>query len=133
MARSDPPLGFFDDALALLQEADRMHRQFFNVALGRTGACWEPPVDIVESGRALIIRVALPGVPAAAVEVKTDGQRLHVRGVRTLSAGAADTIHRLEIPHGCFERTIELPAGRYELVERRLADGCLVLALRRLD
>lgn len=132
MARGDPRLEFIDDALALLREADRMHRQFFTVALGRTGACWEPPVDIIESGHTLLLRVALPGVPAEAVEVKSDGERLHVRGTRPLRAGAGDTIYRMEIPHGCFERTIDLPAGRYELVERDLVDGCLVLMLRRL-
>lgn len=132
MAYGDPRLEFIDDALALLREADRMHRQFFTVALGRSGSCWEPPVDIVESPRALVIRVALPGVPAEAIEVQTDGARLHVRGSRPLRAGPGDTIHRLEIPHGRFERSIELPAGRYELVQRELVDGCLLLALRRL-
>lgn len=132
MAFGDPRFEFIDDALALLREADRMHRQFFTLALGRSGSCWEPPVDIVESPRALVIRVALPGVPADAIEVNTDGARLHVRGTRPLRAGSGDTIHRLEIPHGCFERTIELPPGSYEVVQRELVDGCLVLALRRL-
>jgi len=132
MAFGDPRLEFIDEALTLLREADRMHRQFFTVALGRTGSCWEPPVDIVESPRAVVIRVALPGVPADAVEVSTDGSRLHVRGTRPLRAGPADTIHRLEIPHGCFERTIELPAGSYEVAHREQVDGCLVVALRRL-
>ena len=44
----------------------------------------------------------------------------------------ATTIHRLEIPYGRFERTIDLPAGRYDLVQREFADGCLLLELRRL-
>jgi hypothetical protein len=41
-------------------------------------------------------------------------------------------IHRLEIPHGLFERHIPLPAGRFELGRRELANGCLVLSLRKL-
>ena len=42
------------------------------------------------------------------------------------------TIHRLEMPHGCFERRIGLPPGRYELGRSDLADGCLTLTLRKL-
>jgi HSP20 family molecular chaperone IbpA len=41
-------------------------------------------------------------------------------------------IYRLEIPYGRFERRIPLPTGRYQLADRRLENGCLVLALRRL-
>jgi len=115
----------------MLREADRMHRQFFTLALGRSGPCWEPPIDIVENDHALVVRVALPGVSKADVEVRTDGTRLHVLGLRPPGAGAS-TIHRLEIPFGRFERTIELPPGRYELAGREFVDGCLVIALRRI-
>jgi HSP20 family molecular chaperone IbpA len=41
-------------------------------------------------------------------------------------------IRRLEIPYGRFERRIELPAGRFEIGRRDLADGCLLLTLRKL-
>ena len=41
-------------------------------------------------------------------------------------------IHRLEIPYGRFERRIALPAGEFELLDRRLEHGCLALELRRL-
>jgi HSP20 family molecular chaperone IbpA len=126
----DPAANLLGEALDLLREADRMHRRFFSIALGRGGPCWEPPVDIVEDERALVVRVALPGVVAGNVEVSTDGTRLTVVAVRELRPGTA--IHRLEIPYGRFERAIELPPGRYEIGSRELADGCLVLMLRRL-
>jgi HSP20 family molecular chaperone IbpA len=41
-------------------------------------------------------------------------------------------IHRLEIPFGRFERRIELPPGRFDVVQRDLIDGCLTLGLRKL-
>jgi HSP20 family molecular chaperone IbpA len=120
-----------DEAFDMLREADRLHRQFMTLALGRAGPCWEPPIDIVEDAHAFFVRVALPGVEAANVEIRTDGARLSVVGHRPLAiAGAA--VHRLEIPYGRFERTIDLPPGRYDLVERTLADGCLLMKLRRL-
>ena len=130
MAVRDPGARLLDEALDLLREADRMHRQFFTIALGRSGPCWEPPVDIVEDEHALVVRVALPGVAANEVEVVTDGRRLTVVGSRRLAAGT--TIHRLEIPYGRFERVIDLPPGRYDVAGREFADGCLVLVLRRL-
>jgi HSP20 family molecular chaperone IbpA len=132
MPPRDPGAGLFAEALDLLREADRMHRQFFTLPLGRREPCWEPPVDIVERGGALAIRVALPGVPERALEVSTDGISLRVVGMRRQSVARGDTIHRLEIPYGRFERRIALPPGRFELVSRELVDGCLVLTLRRI-
>jgi hypothetical protein len=38
----------------------------------------------------------------------------------------------LEIPHGHFERRIELPPARFEISGRHLANGCLKLQLRKL-
>jgi HSP20 family molecular chaperone IbpA len=126
------PETLLDDALEMLRAADRMHRQFFTLALGRAGPCWEPPVDIVEDANALVVCVALPGVAAQDVEVRTDGTRLSVVGLRPLTGSRNASVHRLEIPYGRFERTIELPPGRYDLGKRELIDGCLLLSLRRL-
>jgi HSP20 family molecular chaperone IbpA len=132
MASRDPASRFLDEALDMLREADRMQRQFFSLALGRSGPCWEPPIDIVEDARALVVRVALPGVAASDVEVRTDGARLSVAGRRPLSGTVSGTIHRLEIPFGRFERAIDLPPGHYDLTGREFVDGCLVLTLQRL-
>jgi HSP20 family molecular chaperone IbpA len=70
-------------------------------------------------------------VPASALEVSTDGVSLRVVGMRRHGASAGETIHRLEIPYGRFERRIALPPGRFEVASRDLVDGCLVLSLRR--
>ena len=49
-----------------------------------------------------------------------------VAGLRRLPAAARGAaIHRLEIPHGRFERRIRLPAARLELDRSELANGCL--------
>lgn len=132
MSPRDPGSGLLAEALELLREADRMHRQFFTLPLGRREPCWEPPVDVIERDHVLVIRVALPGVPPSALEVSTDGASLRVTGMRRHGATGGETIHRLEIPYGRFERRIALPPGRFELASRDLVDGCLVLALRRI-
>jgi HSP20 family molecular chaperone IbpA len=119
-----------DEAFDMLREADRLHRQFMTLALGRAGPTWAPPIDVVEDAHALLVRVALPAVTPADVEIRTDGKRLSVVGRRPFGVAGA-TIHRLEIPYGRFERDIDLPTGRFELGRREFADGCLLIELLR--
>lgn len=120
------------EACEALARAERMHRQFFR--LGQTGPrpSWEPPVDIFESEEALWIVAALPGVDAAHLEIDMKNGVLVLAGERPSPAvQRAAAIRRLEIPQGRFERRIALPAGRYELARRDIADGCLTLMLRK--
>jgi HSP20 family protein len=122
------------EACELLEEAERLHRQFFVPARSRSkGPTWEPPVDVLETEDELSILVALPGVVPDQVKVVIDDGTLIVTGVRPMPGHSRSVmIRRLEIPYGRFERHIELPAGRYEIGRRDLADGCLVLTLRKL-
>ena len=121
-------------ALEMLEQADRLHRRFFEpVPSSASGPSWQPPVDIVETGSEVWILVALPGVPPARVQVMLDGATLVVRGDRPLPVEYHDgTIRRMELPYGRFERRITVPTGRFEVQEQRFEDGCLVLGLRRL-
>jgi len=122
------------EALDLLDEAERMHRALFRPGPAcPRAACWEPPLDLLETDEELWIQVALPGVRAEQLDVRFEGDTLVVAGERPLPLPrGAGTILRLEMPHGCFERRVRLPAGRYELGRRELADGCLTLTLRKL-
>lgn len=121
------------EALDLLQSAERLQRQFFQLGAAQGAPTWEPPVDLYETGNELWILVALPGVTADQLEVIIDGATLVVRGERPLPLGARGaTILRLEIPYGRFQRRIALPAGRLQILERKLENGCLVLCLQRM-
>ncbi len=121
-------------ACELMDQADRMHRQFFRLsASGRTQAAWEPPVDVFEDEREFIVVVALPGVPAGRVEVTVESGTLVVRAERRIPfAGTRRTVRRLEIPYGLFERRIELPEGRLDAGTNEFVDGCLILRLRKI-
>lgn len=135
MSNHYSPYWMWAEACELMDRAERLQRQFFqpaNPALNQPG--WEPPVDVFETDYALWLIVALPGVAADRVELAVDGNTLVVTGMRLLPAEVrAASIRRMEIPAGRFERVIKLPPGRFELVERRLADGCLTLGLRKLS
>ena len=117
------------DALAIVARADRLHREFFRPA----PSGWEPPVDLQETADELILVAALPGVRAADVDLVISGGELAIVGIRRLPVLSGPTrIHRMELPHGHFERRVALPTGTYELARRDLADGCLTVVLRKM-
>jgi HSP20 family molecular chaperone IbpA len=119
------------EACAMLAEAERLHRQFFEVASGRGAPVWEAPVDVLEEGADLAIWVALPGVAPESIEVSIEGAVLSVSGVRKLRVSARAIIRRLEIPHGRLERRVALPANGYFLEDIDVRNGCVQLRLRR--
>jgi HSP20 family molecular chaperone IbpA len=122
----------WNEALAMIARAEHLHRQFFEPGISMQAACWEPPVDIFETDRELWIVVALPGVEHDDLDVSTDADVLRVAGQRRLPVAARTaTIHRLEIPHGRFERRIRLPSARLVLGRSELANGCLVVNLTK--
>lgn len=131
MASRDLSSWMWGDALSLLEQAERLQRQFFRVAPAAR-RCWEPPVDVVESEDAIVVHVALPGVPAGAIAVGFEPGGITVAGVRQFPAPRAARIHRIEIPYGRFERHIPLPLHALEPAARELADGCLVLTFRKV-
>jgi len=120
-------------ACALIDEAERMHRQFFRLGVTeRTQAVWEPPVDMFEDESEIVVVVALPGVAAEAVEIKMEPGSMLVRAeARFPFAGPHHVVRRLEIPYGSFERRIPLPLAQLEAGTRESANGCLVLRLRK--
>mgnify|MGYP003893463969 FL=1 len=132
MTRGDPRDWMWSEALNMLAQADRLHRQMFRPQPSAQGANWEPPVDMLETDDAVLILAALPGVDVHEVQAVIESGVLVIAGVRVLPEELRTaTIHRLELPQGRFERRIELPAGRYESVRRTEVNGCLVISLTK--
>jgi HSP20 family molecular chaperone IbpA len=133
--RNDPTAWMWAHACELMEQAERMQRQFFRLAsTGGAETRWEPPADVFEDEREVAIVVALPGVSAERVAVANEGGYLVVRAERPVPlAGARRAVRQLEIPYGYFERRIPLPAGRLEAVANELTHGCLVVRLRKVD
>jgi HSP20 family molecular chaperone IbpA len=93
---------------------------------------WEPPADIFADGSQVTVIVALPGARVDEVIVQLTPTGLQIdTTVPPPSLNAAMNVVRLEIPYGRMRRRIELPPGRYVLLERRLDRGCLHLRLTR--
>jgi HSP20 family protein len=118
------------EACEAMERAERLHRQFFHRAPAAPN--WEAPIDVFETAEALTVLIALPGVEPDSVSVVLNGGVLVVSGERVLPAELHQArILRMEIPHGRFQRRIELPPQPFEISARHLANGCLMLRLRR--
>jgi HSP20 family molecular chaperone IbpA len=127
MPTKDPINWMLSDAIETLARAERLHQQFLNLQplTGTREPSWEPPIDVLETDREVLILIALPGVDPNEVEALLDKGMLVVSGRRVLPAELRNArILRLELPQGRFERRIPLPLGRYTIT-RFAADGCV--------
>ena len=133
MRKTDAGDWMWAQACDMLEEAERMHRRFFRLAPATaTQTAWEPPIDVFEDEREIVIVVAMPGVSAERVHIVHERGTLVVRGERPLPfTGLRLAVRQLEIPYGAFERRIQLPQGRFDVGVPELTHGCLVLRLSR--
>ncbi len=84
---------------------------------------WQPPVDIFEDERELILQMEVPGVAEADIQVEIRGDRLVVAGERKREREARrHTFQRIECKYGPFRRSFQLPAG---LTPERIGIGCV--------
>jgi HSP20 family molecular chaperone IbpA len=133
MSRKDPVNWMLSEAIDSLTRAERLRQQFFSLQsrAGSREPSWEPPIDVLETDREILILVALPGVDPEHVEAVIENGTLVVSGQRVLPVELRNArIHRLELPQGRFERRIVLPTGRYA-VSRFAVNGCIVLPLAK--
>jgi len=123
------------EALSMFDQAERLQRQFFRAGRVAAEASWEPPVDVIETERTLVLQIALPGVTEDAIVLGTEPGAITISALRPFAAGAGAAsgarIHRVEIPYGRFSRRVALPNHLLELVETRYFNGCLTLTFAK--
>jgi len=141
MASRDWDFAIWQQAADLLQQAERIQRNFLQVAAnaryrashGRT-LCWEPPVNVVETDESLWVLSAIPGVAPNHVNVNIDGHELIISGQRPLPDCCQDGELKIwEIPLGRFERHLTLVERRKPLTlgDVKLQNGLLIIELRK--
>jgi HSP20 family protein len=95
-------------------------RQFFG-GFSPTDA-WRPSVNLYESEAAFLVCVDLAGMEQSQIEVQVDKGHLVVRGRRQSpvppEGEKAIAVHLMEIDHGTFCRTLEIPAS---VAEKKIA------------
>jgi HSP20 family protein len=131
MSTKDPINWMLSNAIETLARAERLHQQFLTLqpSAGTQEPSWQPPIDVLETDREVLILIALPGVDPDEVSAVIDRGTLVVSGHRVLPAELRNArILRLELPQGRFERRIPLPLGRYT-ISRFATNGCVGLRL----
>jgi HSP20 family molecular chaperone IbpA len=119
----------WSETLTVVARGERQPREVFRL----TESGWEPPVDVVETAAGLLVIIALPGVRADEMQIVIGDSELTVRGLRRWPMPQQRArVHRIELPHGRFERRLPLPPGEYAFVGQEHTDGCLILTLKRL-
>ncbi len=133
MKATDPRNWMWSDAVDMLARAERMHRQMFQPRPAHIrNPCWEPPVDVLETEREVIVMTALPGVDPATITTVIEEGTLLISGQRAFPPEwRTATIHRLELPQGNFQRRVQIPPGAYDDVRRSSTNGCLVISLHK--
>ena len=94
---------------------------------------WVPPVDLIETPKAYLLRLEVPGVNPADVEVTLVGDTLTVRGEKCIEDKADDQTWCLsERPTGQFERSFRLPApGSAKEIEAEARHGVLSIRVAK--
>ncbi len=132
MLPRDPLAWMWIEACETLYRAEKLQRQLFRLRrLSQRCPSWEPPADMFETETALKVVVLLPGVTPDRIAASIEGGLLTVIGERQLPRFGLATIHRLEIPHGRFEKRIRLPSEGYEITDSEFEQGCLVISLSK--
>jgi HSP20 family protein len=73
---------------------------------------WIPPMDILDTADAVIVKAELPGMKASDITIECDADMLTLKGERKFEEHVdKERYHRVERAYGAFERTFRLPAG----------------------
>lgn len=108
-----------------------MGRQYFGFS--PTDA-FRPPVNLYETDHAFLVCVDLAGMYLKDIDVQVDKNQLVIRGTRTSpippGGARAVAVHLMEIDHGSFCRTVEIPASVVEKqITAEYSDGLLWITL----
>jgi HSP20 family protein len=123
----------FRDLMAM---QDRMTR-LFDETLSRMWKeevpreVWSPPVDIMEKGNEVVLKIDLPEMNQNEIEIKVEENTLIIQGERKLIKESSDTSYlQIQRPFGTFQRTFALPRGiDQEKIKAGYKDGVLRIVL----
>ena len=115
---------------------DELSQTLINEGRSRMHATVFPPLNIVETKDALIIRAELPGVATDDLDIAVEGDTLTLQGKRERIQEDGDKVsyHRREIATGSFSRAIALPVKvDLDKMSAKLVDGILTITLQKAE
>jgi HSP20 family protein len=94
---------------------------------------WSPPVDILERGSEVVLKVDLPEVSQEEIDIRVEGSTLIIQGERRLIKDAPEENYiQIERPYGTFRRTFNIPRMIQQgEIKASYKDGVLRIVLPR--
>lgn len=92
-----------------------------------------PAVDVYEDAQKLVLKLEVPGIKPADLDIRVEGRTLTVKGERKFETEEKEeNFQRIERRYGSFVRSWTLPSTvDAESVEATTADGVLSLTLAK--
>ncbi|HUI27223.1 MAG TPA: Hsp20/alpha crystallin family protein [Candidatus Kryptonia bacterium] len=95
--------------LRLQREMERAFEHPLGIDLGLSGRGVFPPVNVFSDREGYVVRLEVPGIDPAHINIETHGRTLTVSGKRELKPAEGGSFHRRERNEGQFSRSIQLP------------------------
>ncbi len=94
---------------------------------------WSPPVDIVERGSEVMLKVDLPELSQSEIDIRVEEGTLIIQGERKfVKESPEDNYVQIERPYGTFRRTFSIPRTiDQESIKASYKDGVLRVVLPR--
>ena len=125
------------DLMALQERMNKLFDETFSRGTQDVDVgAWSPPVDILEQGDAIIIKMEIAEVDQKAIDLKVEGNALTIKkSERQLEQGTKrEDYLRLERPYGTFSRSFSLPTTvDLEKVKASHNDGILRVVLPKRE
>ena len=133
VTRWDP----FRELLTLQERLDKMFREMDRPRREEdfVSSEWTPPVDILEAGDKFILKLEIPEVDKASIDIKIQDNELTIKGERKVEADTEpDHYLRMERGYGTFTRSFSLTksidAGK---IKATIKDGLLRVDLPKRE
>jgi HSP20 family protein len=94
---------------------------------------WSPPVDILERGSEVVLKVDLPELSQEEIDIRVEEGTLIIQGERKFIKESSDENYtQIERPYGTFRRTFSIPRTiDHEGIKASYKDGVLRVILPR--
>lgn len=124
------------DLMALQERMNKLFDETFSRGAQDVDVgAWSPPLDIIEQGDGIIIKMEIAEVEQKEIDIKVEGNALTIKGERKLEEGTKrEDYLRLERPYGSFSRSFSLPTTvDHEKVKASHKDGILRIILPKRE
>ncbi len=96
---------------------------------------WSPPVDILERGNEVVLKVDLPEINQSEIDIRIEENTLIIQGERKFVKESSEEHYiQIERPYGAFRRTFTVPRTiDQEGIKASYKDGVLRVILPKKE